>query len=47
MKQYGVRMDPVKSRKKKDKAKEKHDRNGGFSTRHVRAVESLQEKRKG
>jgi hypothetical protein len=35
---------PDKRRKKKDKAKEKHDRNGGFSQKHVRAVEAKQEK---
>jgi len=36
---------PEKNRKKKDKAKEKFDRNGGFSTKHVRIVEQLAEKR--
>ena len=35
---------PDKRRKKKDKAKEKHDRNGGFSQKHVRAVEATREK---
>ena len=40
-------MEPIKSRKKKDKAKEKYDRNGGFSTKHVRGVEAMREKRQG
>ncbi len=35
---------PEKGRKKKDKAKEKHDRNGGFSKKHVRQAEALIEK---
>ena len=35
---------PDKRRKKKDKAKEKHDRNGGFSQKHVRTVEATHEK---
>jgi len=33
-----------KRQKKKDKAKEKIQRNGGFSTKHVRIVEKLQKK---
>jgi hypothetical protein len=32
-------------RKKKDKAKNNKDRTGGLSTRHVRIVESLKEKK--
>lgn len=35
---------PEKQRKKKDKAKEKKDRNGGFSSKHVRQVEANLEK---
>jgi len=35
---------PDKRRKKKDKAKEKHDRNGGFTQKHVRLTEATQEK---
>ena len=31
-------------RKKSDKAKEKHDKNGNFSQKHVRAVEALRSK---
>ena len=38
-------MDPVKQRSKKDKAKEKFERNGAFSTKHVRIVEALAEKK--
>jgi hypothetical protein len=34
-----------KRRKKSDKAKEKYERNGGFSQKHVRATEALLEKR--
>lgn len=34
-----------KRKKKSDKAKEKYDRNGGFSQKHVRLQEALQEKR--
>jgi hypothetical protein len=42
------KMDPpIKSRKKKDKAKEKLERNGGHSQKHVRLVQLLQEKKKG
>jgi hypothetical protein len=37
---------PTKSRKKKDKAKEKFERNGGHSQKHVRLVQLLQEKKK-
>ena len=36
---------PAKQRSKKDKAKEKFERNGGFSTKHVRIAEQLAEKR--
>lgn len=32
--------------KKSDKAKEKHERNGNFSQKHIRLQEQLQEKRK-
>ena len=32
--------EPVKHGKKKDKAREKHERFGGFSARHVRAAEA-------
>ena len=39
--------DNIKRSKKKDKAKEKYDRNGGFSTKHVRGVEAMREKRQG
>ena len=41
------RMDqPKVGRKKKDdKAKEKHERNGGFSQKHVRLAEALAAKR--
>jgi len=40
-------MDSIKVKrvKKSDKAKEKHDRNGGFSQKHVRIVEALAEKK--
>ena len=40
-------MDQQHQRKKKsDKAKEKFERNGGFSKKHVRLAEALAEKRK-
>jgi len=32
-------------KKKKDKAKEKFDRNGGYSQKHVRLAEALAEKK--
>ena len=35
----------VGRKKKDDKAKEKYERNGGFSQKHVRLVEALAEKR--
>lgn len=35
-----------KRSKKSDKAKEKHDRNGNFSQKHIRLQEQIQEKRK-
>jgi hypothetical protein len=35
----------VGRKKKDDKAKEKHERNGGFSKKHVRIAEALAEKR--
>lgn len=40
-------MDNIKvgRSKKDDKAKEKYDRNGGFSQKHVRLSEALAEKR--
>jgi hypothetical protein len=34
-------MDFEKRRKKSDKAKEKFERNGGFSQKHVRIAETL------
>jgi len=42
-----IKMDSIKVKrvKKSDKAKEKHDRNGGFSQKHVRIVEALAEKK--
>lgn len=37
---------PKTERKKKsDKAKEKYERNGGYSQKHVRAMEALAERR--
>lgn len=36
-----------KRKKKKDKAKEKFERNGGFSQKHVRQSEALAEKNVG
>jgi hypothetical protein len=36
--------DFCKRRKKKDKAKEKKDRNGGLSTKHVRISEAIKNK---
>lgn len=40
-------MDTVKEKrsKKDDKAKEKYERNGGYSQKHVRLAEALAEKR--
>lgn len=39
-------MDSCKERRKKsDKAKEKFERNGGYSQKHVRIAEALAEKR--
>jgi hypothetical protein len=40
-------MDNVKvgRNKKDDKAKEKYERNGGFSQKHVRLMEAMAEKR--
>jgi hypothetical protein len=40
-------MDNVKvgRSKKDDKAKEKYERNGGFSQKHVRLMEAMAEKR--
>ena len=35
-----------KRRKKKDKAKEKFERNGGHSARHIRISEAVQKDRK-
>ena len=35
-----------KRRKKKDKAKEKFEKNGGLSTKHVRMSEAVQKGRK-
>jgi hypothetical protein len=31
---------PEKKRSKKDKARDKHERNGGFSAKHVRLAEA-------
>lgn len=43
---HSSRMEqPLKQRSKKDKAKEKYDRNGGFSSKHVRIAQELAEKR--
>lgn len=39
--------DPQARRKKKDKAKDKKERNGGFSTKHVRISASVAEKSVG
>ena len=38
--------DLQKRRKKKDKAKEKFERNGGHSAKHIRIAEALQKGRK-
>jgi len=38
-------MDFVKPRKKKDKEKEKFERNGGYSSKHVRITEELKKKK--
>ena len=38
-------MDNYERRKKSDKAKEKFERNGGYSQKHVRLQEALAEKR--
>ena len=37
----------VKRSKKSDKGKEKYERNGGFSQKHIRLVEAQAEKRGG
>ena len=34
-----------KKRKKKDKAKEKHDRTGGFSSKHTRISQAIKDKK--
>jgi hypothetical protein len=39
-------MEHTPRKKKSDKAKEKFARNGGYSQKHVRITEALQEKRK-
>jgi hypothetical protein len=44
MDNYNVKGD---RKKKSDKAKEKFDRNGGFSSKHVRLSEALLEARNG
>jgi hypothetical protein len=36
----------IERKKKKDKAKEKFERNGAFSQKHVRAVEKLTQKKR-
>jgi hypothetical protein len=38
-------MDYIKPRKKKDKAKEKFQRNGGHSQKHIRLSQAIQEKK--
>lgn len=38
------REPPTKGRKKKDKAREKHDRNGTYTAKHVRVQEALKER---
>ena len=44
---FHFQMDPPNAdrRKKKDKAKEKFDRNGGHSQKHVRIAEALAAKK--
>jgi hypothetical protein len=37
-------MDYTPRKKKSDKAKEKYDRNGGFSQKHIRLAAALAEK---
>jgi hypothetical protein len=37
---------PAKRQKKSDKAKTKYEKYGGFSQKHIRQVEALQEKKK-
>jgi hypothetical protein len=37
----------TKRDKKSDKGKEKYERNGGFSQKHIRIAEALREKRVG
>lgn len=37
-------MEDYKRRKKSDKAKEKYEKKGGFSSKHVRIIEALKEK---
>ena len=40
-------MEPAdKKRKKKDKAKEKYDRTGGFSSKHARISQGVKERKK-
>ena len=40
-------MDEFKQRRKKsDKAKEKFEKNGNFSSKHIRIAEKLKEKKK-
>lgn len=38
-------MDYTPRKKKSDKAKEKYDRNGGFSQKHVRITEAIKERK--
>jgi len=40
-------MDNIKTDRKKkgDKAKEKYERNGGFTQKHIRLTEALKEKK--
>lgn len=37
---------PTQRRKKSDKAKEKYEKNGNHTSKHVRMMEALQEKKK-
>ena len=42
---YRMDQPNVGRKKKDDKAKEKYERNGGFSQKHVRLAEAVAEKR--
>ena len=40
-------MEDIKERRKKsDKAKDKYQKNGGFSSKHIRITEALKDKKK-